>query len=731
MSYTINTTSGNILLTLQDGTTDTSTGLTLIGRNYTGYGLLQNDNFVRLLENFADTVPPGQSIGYNPITGTLWFDTGNQLLKVYDGVNYNTVSGRISANSSPTAKNIGDQWWDTTNQQLKTWTGTEWYLIGPNFVPGQSRSGTYADTVVDTSGNTHVVVSTYVGNSIVSISSLDSAFTPSSSPYIGTFSTIDPGINLLSGSVLNGTATNSQTVGGLLPNLFARTDIVSTFATDINVAGNLVLSYGNISFNNNAINIKNTALNGNISLAIYSRTNGVINAINVNGATGLAYVNADPIDPNGIATKNYVDNTFSNLDSTIESQVSDLSSSVSSVRSDYLSNIAATSASLQSNINSLSTSLNLSIATLTAQTASNVALLSSEIASNAAILNTVVYTDLPLLAPIASPTFTGAPKSTATLPTSDNTANLATTAFVTSSVGTASSSLFTQLAALQAQTIANTNSLASSLASNIAILQNELNSNAASLNTVINTNLPLLAPIASPTFTGTPTSVNLPALTTYLSTVSAGTFVINFNNAITTSVGDSITLFDSGSGTTICSLTTKVSVSSKTRVIVQFNSGTITPGSSIEVFINGILQPGVHITSFTPGLIFSGIGDQSTSIVNSNYVDATANLLYGDYITRISNEASARSAAITTAVAPLATIASPTFTGTPTAPTPPAGDSTTKIATTSFVTTATNSVLSTAYTTPANPTSGPKISFGTGAPPTGGNNGDIYLQYGS
>jgi len=97
MSYTINTTSGNILLTLLDGTLDSSTGLTLIGRNYTNYGLLQNDNFIRLLENFADNIPPGQSVGPNPLAGTVWYDSGNATIKSYDSVNWNPVSGRLAS----------------------------------------------------------------------------------------------------------------------------------------------------------------------------------------------------------------------------------------------------------------------------------------------------------------------------------------------------------------------------------------------------------------------------------------------------------------------------------------------------------------------------------------------------------------------------------------------------------------------------------------------------------
>ena len=56
MTYTINKTDGNELTKIPDGTLDTSTtALTLIGRNSTSFGESVNENFVKLLENFAST----------------------------------------------------------------------------------------------------------------------------------------------------------------------------------------------------------------------------------------------------------------------------------------------------------------------------------------------------------------------------------------------------------------------------------------------------------------------------------------------------------------------------------------------------------------------------------------------------------------------------------------------------------------------------------------------------
>ena len=144
MSYTITKTDGTALSTanmpggsLLDGTTDSSTGVTLIGRNFPNYGDAQNENFVRLLENFADNVPPTQSLSaLNILVGSIWYDTNIKKIRVYDGTNWNPASSTIVANLAPTSATytigVGDQWWDTVNNQLNAWTGNVWMLVGPD-----------------------------------------------------------------------------------------------------------------------------------------------------------------------------------------------------------------------------------------------------------------------------------------------------------------------------------------------------------------------------------------------------------------------------------------------------------------------------------------------------------------------------------------------------------------------------------------------------------------------
>jgi hypothetical protein len=86
MAYIINKFSGEQLIVLEDGTIDTSTSIGLVGRNYVGYGETQNENFVFLLENFANNDPPQR-----PLAGQIWFDTDTKLANIYDGANWNPI----------------------------------------------------------------------------------------------------------------------------------------------------------------------------------------------------------------------------------------------------------------------------------------------------------------------------------------------------------------------------------------------------------------------------------------------------------------------------------------------------------------------------------------------------------------------------------------------------------------------------------------------------------------
>jgi hypothetical protein len=170
MAYTINLTNGTIFATIADGTINTASSQTLIGKNYAGYGQFLDDNFIHLLESGANSTPPGA-----PLTGQLWWDTATGLLKVYNGTTFKTISAASASASAPTSNVTGDLWYDTTNQQLKVYTGSTFLVVGPAFTSGQGVTGAIADTIIDNTSTSHVVIKLYVNDSVVGMVSKDAS----------------------------------------------------------------------------------------------------------------------------------------------------------------------------------------------------------------------------------------------------------------------------------------------------------------------------------------------------------------------------------------------------------------------------------------------------------------------------------------------------------------------------------------------------------------------------
>ena len=147
MSYKINKTNGDLLIELTDGVIDTvSTDITLVGRNYKGFGEAFNENFVKLIENFAATSAPG-----NPLEGQLWYDTSENRLKIYTGTLFKTAGAPTVSATRPTNPIAGDLWIDNSQKRLHMYDGTDWTLVGPEYSSTQGKTGVVAVTMVDTS----------------------------------------------------------------------------------------------------------------------------------------------------------------------------------------------------------------------------------------------------------------------------------------------------------------------------------------------------------------------------------------------------------------------------------------------------------------------------------------------------------------------------------------------------------------------------------------------------
>jgi hypothetical protein len=240
MAYTINLTDGNVFATIADGTVNTSSSMILVGKNFAGYGEFLDENFVHLLENGSNTTAPAA-----PLTGQLWWDKTNNLLKVYNGTIFKTISAATSSATEPTSNVQGDLWYDTVNQQVKVYTGAAFIVVGPAFSSSQGTTGAIPETINDSSASPHFVTSLYVNNTRVAIVSKDATFTPAA-PINATFPSVFNGITLWnSGSpVFGGNATNAQLLDSLDSTDFMRATANTATSGTVRINNDLGLFVG-------------------------------------------------------------------------------------------------------------------------------------------------------------------------------------------------------------------------------------------------------------------------------------------------------------------------------------------------------------------------------------------------------------------------------------------------------------------------------------------------------
>lgn len=223
MAYIINLTNGQQLATVEDGTIDQSTTLKLVGKNYAGYGELQNENFVHLLENFSSANSPA-----NPLSGQIWFDSSAKKLKFYDGTKFRTTGGAEVSSTQPVGLTTGDFWWDTANNQLYAQNSDGGFvLIGPDSI-GDTVSAMVTSQVRDTNQVNRTIIKGTVEDGVVFVVS-NAEFTidqTDPSNVITGFDLIKQGITLrnttsgtngitASAHRFYGTASNADRLNGL------------------------------------------------------------------------------------------------------------------------------------------------------------------------------------------------------------------------------------------------------------------------------------------------------------------------------------------------------------------------------------------------------------------------------------------------------------------------------------------------------------------------------------
>jgi hypothetical protein len=291
MAYTIRLTDNTIFATVADGTVNTSSSMTLVGKNYAGYGAFLDENFIHLLENGSNTTAPP-----SPLTGQLWWDKTNTLLKVYNGTTFKTISAATASATQPVSNVTGDLWYDTVNQQVKVYTGTGFIVVGPAFSSSQGTSGAIPETINDSGATPHFVTTLYVNNSRVAIVSKDSSFTPAA-PINTTFPTIYNGITLWnSGSpVFGGSATNAQTLNSLASTDFMRATANTTTTGTVKVLNDTGLYVGaanvfNVNTSATDANIKSDISSGNLNIQanVGGTTYLVARALGGNGTFAIA-----------------------------------------------------------------------------------------------------------------------------------------------------------------------------------------------------------------------------------------------------------------------------------------------------------------------------------------------------------------------------------------------------------------------------------------------------------
>ena len=290
MSYIIHKSDNKTKIAeVPDGSIDQySTDITLIGKNYSGFGQVLNENFVKLLENFASTDYPAR-----PIKGQLWYDSASKNLKVYSGTMFVPVSSATVSSTQPLSPGVGDLWYDNSDKQMFYWNGTEQVLLGPSYTDSQLLSGLKTLSVLDTAGNTRVVTCVYNNGRLMGLYANDNFSLANPTAISGFTGDISIGFNV--GTVdnfkLNATSINSDKLGGYPASVYVKTNTTNALTGQLRVttdAGIIVGSSGtaSLSINSNNVVIANTIQSKSIVLSVKNDTNTTENAITITPSSG-------------------------------------------------------------------------------------------------------------------------------------------------------------------------------------------------------------------------------------------------------------------------------------------------------------------------------------------------------------------------------------------------------------------------------------------------------------
>lgn len=224
MAYTVDFSDGTkTQITVPNSAINTTTNLGLVGQGFRNYGEVTAENFLHLLENFANGASPSK-----PVEGQIWFNSSSRQLNYFDNTVANAgtwkpiASMSVQTNAPATgSEQEGHFWINPDSGQVHIYYNGTWPVVSD--IAGDTRVLTR--TRYDISDVTHRTVEVIIASKIVSITSSDTvAWQPQNSgpnteyledgvTLLNTqFPTILQGINLniSDGYLFNGTSVRSQ-----------------------------------------------------------------------------------------------------------------------------------------------------------------------------------------------------------------------------------------------------------------------------------------------------------------------------------------------------------------------------------------------------------------------------------------------------------------------------------------------------------------------------------------
>jgi hypothetical protein len=230
MPYTLNFSDpGNLnTITVPDyppGLNAVDTSLSFVGKGYPNYGQVVDQNFLKVLENFAGPINPT-----SPIKGQLWYDSFSRSLKLFDGNTWKSANGIYQQPTDPAIESpvsYGDIWVDTANTLLKIRGAGSWVQVGPSDGAGTGISVQVLQDVATTNDRTVLFVK--VNGQVVAVFSNNDTFIPSTYPSeMQGFTDVVKGITLPDLSTNNysikGTVDNSLKLNGVAGESYLRKD---------------------------------------------------------------------------------------------------------------------------------------------------------------------------------------------------------------------------------------------------------------------------------------------------------------------------------------------------------------------------------------------------------------------------------------------------------------------------------------------------------------------------